>query len=196
MCVSVASTAPLGAGLLISKTSSGNINSFVDGAGERVVGRGGNVPTSASGQRSSEVAQWGMAELREGLAGLKGGSDNSPHSNAPIPTATKISTPENGPPTTTSTAAPAEAATVPTTSDISKGDPISGQQNPAQTQPDSKAYAGPQETDTAPKTADNVQIPDPHATGEQNPMQEQPTGYEATKPTPEAPPPATSRDHP
>lgn len=57
--------------------TSGNINSFADSAGERLAGRDGTVPQSASGERSTTVAENGTSEFKQGLAALKGENRNT-----------------------------------------------------------------------------------------------------------------------
>jgi hypothetical protein len=49
-----------------------------------VAGRDGADPTSASGQRSSDVVANGMAEFQQGLADLKGGRIKNPNPDAPV----------------------------------------------------------------------------------------------------------------
>lgn len=53
---------------------SGHINTLVDGAGEKLAGRKGSTPVSASGERSIDIAERGVAEFKEGIAALKGSS--------------------------------------------------------------------------------------------------------------------------
>ncbi|KAF8307326.1 hypothetical protein DL93DRAFT_132605 [Clavulina sp. PMI_390] len=93
----------------------GNINNFIDTAGERVAGRDGSNPLSASGERSGDVASRGMTEFHEGLAALRGGSKNTSGST----TSTHAGT-HDFPVGTTSTADPFTSETY-TTSPTSAG---------------------------------------------------------------------------
>lgn len=202
--------------------SSGNINTFLDSAGDRVAGRGGDKHNPSSGQAGSEIAEKGMAEFRQGLANIKGGKKKDPDASTPSSTApeTKTGAPENQPSTAPS-AGPPVAATAdvapkegppgpvqqeppkteaptaaPVTDRVPTGDqkPMD-QQSPVQSQPGSEGHAAPKETEIEPKTTDKPPTPESRISGEQSPMQKQPADDVGDK-TASGAPPVTSGSHP